>query len=149
MDHDRLNEYERRAQREVQAWRHKPPGVVARRVGAVLEPVDKLMEKYVLRGPVTKAMEAAMSVAMDAASWSIDVDKLLAEYRDDGYGVEKLDDIPRLVPMEYIDRKVSALPKYYYGSMGAEGAAAGGVSFFGPAFAAAALAADISLVTGV
>ena len=52
MDPRRLNEYERRAYGEVQDWRHNPPGAIARRVGAALEPVDKLMEKYVFRGGV-------------------------------------------------------------------------------------------------
>ena len=149
MDTSQFNEYERRAWEETQRWRKQPPGAVARRIGQVLQPVEKAVEKAVIRGPVRKALEAGTKAAMDAGSWTVKPESILGPYREAGYAVERLEDIPRVVPLDVIDERSSKLPAYYYGSMGAQGAGAGAASFLGPGAAALVMTADIASLTVV
>lgn len=146
-DRDPLTDYERRVLREIEVWKAKPLHPVAKAIGKAMGPVDTAMEKWVIKGPVLKAIEGGMAAAMDAGSWSISHDRVLGSLRDDGYEVSSLDDIPRVVPMEAIDKQVAVIARGYKMSIGGEGAVAGGASVFTPLVGLGALAADVGVVT--
>jgi hypothetical protein len=143
----RLTDYEAGVLREVEEWKAKPLHPVAKAIGKAMGPVDAAMERWIIRGPVLKALEGGMAAAMDAGSWSVSHDRVLDSFREDGYELSSLADIRRSIPMEVIDRKVAAVARGYKAAIGGEGMAAGGASTFGPWFGAGALAGDVVLVT--
>jgi hypothetical protein len=142
-----LDDYERKAWQDIQAWKKAPPGPVARTFGKALAPVDKVLDKYVMRGAVVKAIEGVVSVAMDAGNWTTNKDSLLERLQKDGYPVRELDDIPQHVSLKVLDQHVSRLPAYYKAGLTAEGAGVGAVALIGPWWAAGALGADLAAVT--
>src|SRR4051794_35011669 len=117
-----FTDYERRAWDDIQAWKTAPLGPVARTFGKALAPVEKVLDKYVMRGAVLKVIEGAVSVAMDAGNWSMNSDDVVERLCKDGYDVRSLSDIPQVVPLDELDQRVSRLPALYKAGLSAEGA---------------------------
>lgn len=142
-----LTPYERQALVEVDAWREQSPTRGAKAFGSLTRVVDRptawVMEKTV----VGRVLEGVLKVAMDAGSWTVSEQRIVDAYRREGVEIESFAQVRREVPLPVRDREATRIARHYRAQMAAEGGAAGASAIAGPGVAAAALVADVTLVT--
>jgi hypothetical protein len=142
-----LTAYEHRALADVAAWRAESPTRGARAFGQVTRVVDRptswLMERTVLG----RVLEGVLGVAMDAGSWTVSEERVVAAYRRAGHQIDGFEQIRREVPLPARDREAARIAKHYRTQLAAEGGAAGASAIAGPGVAAVALVADVTFVT--
>jgi hypothetical protein len=148
----RLNEYERQVKAEIEKWRAKPPGPVARALSIVEKPLTKLVGWVLERTTLDRAVKAVLELVMDAGSWTVDEDRILRRYRELDVHVASIDDIRKRLSLEEMDRRAVGLAKGYRWSAAGEGVAAGGgaaiaIAKKNPVAAAGAVAADVAALT--
>lgn len=130
-----MNKYETQALSDIQSWRNPERGWFGRALQVVNAPLDAAGDA-ILKTPgvgdvIKKAVEGLTSVCNDAAHWSVRVDAIFAEFRNDGHeSVFAHDDIAHL-HLEDIDKVVGWLAAKYKGIAAVEGAGAGAAGLWG------------------
>ena len=147
MSHE-LSPYERTARAEIEAWRSRPPGGLAKRIDQLTKPVDVVLSKALERRVLHRALDGVMGVVLDGAGTTLSEKRVVESYRRLGYPVDRLEDIRTSVPLEAMDRQAAKLAKVYRVALVAEGGGAGLAAAF-PPVAVPALAADVVAVSTV
>src|SRR4051812_21453336 len=75
---NRLTDYERQVKAEIAMWRANPPGRVARTLGAIEKPLVKPVGWVLEKTTADRAIKGALELVMDAGSWTVDEDRILA-----------------------------------------------------------------------
>jgi len=149
---DGLNDYERQVETEIEKWRSKPPGPFAKTLGVIEKPLTKPIGWVLEKTALDRVVKGALELVMDAGSWTVDEDRILARYRELRVDVASIDDIRTQVSLKDMDRHAVGLAKGYRWSAAGEGVAAGGGAALAaakkkPGAAAGLIAADVAALT--
>jgi len=126
--YEKLSDYERHALEEIDKWRNPPSSWIRSIVKTINEPIDwvgqKISETPYLGEVLQKVAQGCMTLANDAAQFTVRADAIFEEYRDDGHEVHGLKDIADL-DLEQVDKTVGYLSTKYIGLVAFEGAGTG------------------------
>jgi hypothetical protein len=140
-----MNEYEKQAWAEVQAWKHPPETWLTRAADKVMKPINKVADaafETSLGHAATKAMAGVVELLNDAAAWTVQTDKIYEEFHaNDHPQVRSSQDIQHL-SLEEIERCASGLAAKYRAAGLVEGAATGALGYPG-------LIADVPALVGL
>jgi hypothetical protein len=145
---DGLTPYERNALKELQEWRATPPSPLTKAIDVIGKPIEKVGGKLFEQHVVNKVAGGIMESVLDGSHATLSEERVLDAYRNNGYKLDRLEDIRHTVPLEAMDRQALKLGKYYRNTMAAEGAGSGWLSGI-PVVGVGVLAADILAVTTV
>ncbi len=153
MNKGKRSEYEERAHRQIQEWKHPTQSWFDRATAVVSWPLDKagdvLMNTPGLGPAIQKAFSGIAGIINDGSQWSVRPVAILEEYRRFGYDdVGSLGDIYRL-DLSSVDRAIGWLDTKYEGIALVEGAVAGGTSVLTPVTALAAIPADVAALLAI
>jgi EcsC protein family len=124
-----LSFYEQSVLREIEAWKHPTLGWFGKTLAAINRPLDKA-GNVVLNAPhvgpaIEKTVAGLVTIANDAAQWSVRHGSIHEEYRQAGHdGVSAHADVARL-DLEHVDRVIGFLAAKYKTAALLEGAATG------------------------
>jgi uncharacterized protein (DUF697 family) len=102
----RLNEYERQARREIDAWQHGDASLVAQAMNWAMAPMDWVVRRIVSEDLVEQVDEAVtqfLSMLNDASEWTLDASEVLADARRHGIDVTRAEEL-RDHPLETLDQ---------------------------------------------
>ena len=124
-----MSSYETHALKEIHAWKSPQIGWFGQAMKVINQPIDKAGDLLLASpgvGPaIKKAIEGLVSVANDAAQWSVRPEAIFEEFRKAGHAtVHGHEDITHL-GLEEIDKTVGWLGAKYKGIALVEGAGAG------------------------
>jgi hypothetical protein len=122
-----LSTYEEQAREDIQRWRDREPGWLARAGRVVTRPVD-IAADFALDIPVAGAViagvtQGAVSIANDAAQWTVRREAILASFPAD-HAVTSLDQVAGL-DLRVVDAAIGRLDVKYRALAVVEGAAVG------------------------
>ena len=123
-----VSTYEKRALSEIHAWKNPKWNWWDQPLKKLAWPFAKAGD-FIVRTPglgpaIVKAMKGLVSVANDAAQWSVRPEAIYDEFRNAGHNIREPNDILSL-DLEVIDKSIGRLDAKYKGLALVEGAAAG------------------------
>lgn len=123
-----LSPYERKALVSIEEWKNPTPSFFSRAISYVDKPLDFVGE-LVLKTPwlgdvLQKSVRGVLSVANDAAQYTVRSKAIIAEFSAAGHQVSTLRDI-RSLDLEDVDAMVGWLSAKYKALAAAEGAGTG------------------------
>ena len=153
MNKGKRSEYEERAHRQIQEWKHPIQSWFDRATAVVSWPLDKagdvLMNTPGLGPAIQNAFSGVVGIINDGSQWSVRPAAIMEEYRRFGHDdVGGLGDLYRL-DLSSVDRAIGWLDTKYEGIALVEGAVAGGTSVLTPAAALAAIPADVAALLAI
>jgi len=128
------SEYEKKAIKEIHIWKNPELNWWGKSFTFLSKPIDKI-SNVVLDTKVgdvfNKTINGIISVANDAAQWSVRKESILEEYKK--YGYKEINESKKIftLDLEDTDRLVSWLDAKYKGAATLEGAATGYVGLIG------------------
>ena len=137
----RLNDYEKKATREVEAWKSDGVSLIQHMFHLAMKPVDWVVERVVPQNLIDQASDGVASVlAMlnDASEWTYNEADVLQSAKKFDIEVEKISDL-REIPLEKLDR----LARSHFSENSLMAAMEGGGTGLG---GAALIVADIPLL---
>ncbi len=140
----RLNDYEKTAKRQIEAWQHGDASFVAQAMNWAMQPMDWVVKRTVSADVVDQVDEAVsdfLSMLNDASGWTYDPDDVLAGARAHGMEVSAVPEL-RDMPLEKLDR----LARTYVSENAILAAVEGGGTGLGGALL---IAADIPLLFAI
>ncbi len=106
-----LTEYERTVRRDIEAWQHAEPSVLAQAMNWAMKPVDWAVDQVAPAALTDKAgdvVEGLLNVLNDASQWTYDPNAALKALREQGIAVETIADL-RTIPLDALDAYAKSL----------------------------------------
>jgi len=139
------SDYDKEAIKEIHIWKKPEQNFMEKILSTLTKPIDALMDASYVKDAIQKASQGILGLLCDAASGSVRPEAIFEEFN---VKIVSLDDISKL-NLQTIDKTVGYLAAKYKGLAATEGALVGGASLAGPVAAAAAIAVDIPVITGL
>lgn len=123
-----MKSYDQQALAELIEWRNPKDSAISKFLRPVTEKVEQASNWAAdtrVGVVLLKAAAGAVAVVNDGAAWSVRIDTILAEYREDGHlAVSALEDIQRLALLD-VEKTIGYLASKYRALALAEGTATG------------------------
>ncbi len=123
-----MSDYEKRALREIHAWKSPEITWLDQAMEKIRWPLDKAGDLIVntpgLGPAIVNAIQGLVSVTNDAAQWSVNSEAIYSQFRKEDHVVRQPQDIFSL-DLKVVDNAIGRLDAKYKGLALAEGAAAG------------------------
>ncbi|GAB5536074.1 MAG: EcsC family protein [Rubricoccaceae bacterium] len=100
----RLNDYERKAQREIERW-ERGETLLQQALGFAMKPVDWAFDQFVPESVVdglTDALTKALETLNDASTWTFDAEDILTKAGEHGFDAASIKDL-RDAPLDELD----------------------------------------------